>query len=405
MRSVLLCLFIAVSFNCYGQWDASYKMPNKPARIPFDYINDFIVVNITIKGFPLKFILDTGAENTIILKKEIADLFGIEYTRRIQIMGADLSQELYAQSLINVPIKFDEEYRLRTNLIVLEEDFLEIDGIVGTQIHGILGSNILKNFTLEIDYRSQYLTLISPGDFTPPTKGYSSLPMGLQKNKPYLITPIVLDNKDTIEATLLLDTGASLGTLLYITDNNQIDIPENFVSGTLGMGLGGSLMGYLGRLNHLTIGDYEFNQLISNFQKIDHADSILFDHEKDGLIGNIILKRFDLIFDYSENTLYLKPNRNFKKKIRYDKSGLILIKDGPYLENIRVLNVISGSPADNAGIQPGDEVSKYGIWPVSWVSYQLLLRRLSGKVGKKINLTILRDDEKKRVTFKLRDLI
>ncbi len=388
-----------------AQWDTTYRTPIKPVKIPFDYINDFIVIDVKIRGFPLKFIVDTGAENTIILKKDIADLFGIEYARRIQIMGADMSAELYALSQIQVPIMIEDKYRLKTNLIVLEEDFLELDGIVGLQVHGILGASVLKNFTVELDYRAQYMTWHQPQTYTPPSKGYDRLDLGIQRNKPYIQSLLRLNSGDSVDAKLLLDSGASLSALLYATEKNQITIPEEYVSGSLGIGLGGSLMGYLGRVDQLMFGDYEFNQLISNFQKVENVDSIFVEQEKDGLIGNIILKRFDLIIDYSRNALYIKPNRNFKKKIRYDKSGLVLIKDGPYLENVKVLNVITDSPAAEAGILPGDRILKYRFWPISWVSYERLLKRLSARQGKTIKMTLERGDERFRVQFDLRDLI
>ncbi|HOY18537.1 MAG TPA: hypothetical protein PLC89_14620, partial [Haliscomenobacter sp.] len=40
--------------------------------IPFDYENNFIVIKLMFNDiFPLKFIFDTGAENTILTKREI----------------------------------------------------------------------------------------------------------------------------------------------------------------------------------------------------------------------------------------------------------------------------------------------------------------------------------------------
>ena len=44
----------------------------KKVEIPFERQGNFIIVKVTFEGlFPLRFILDTGAEHTILTKKEL----------------------------------------------------------------------------------------------------------------------------------------------------------------------------------------------------------------------------------------------------------------------------------------------------------------------------------------------
>jgi hypothetical protein len=61
-------------------------------EIPFQYINGFIIVDIVFqKVMPLKFILDTGAGHTILLKREYAEILKIPYQKKIKLLGADMS--------------------------------------------------------------------------------------------------------------------------------------------------------------------------------------------------------------------------------------------------------------------------------------------------------------------------
>lgn len=69
----------------------------KQIDIPFQYTNHFILLKLLFqKSFPLSFIFDTGAEHTLLLKKEYADILSMNYDRRIKLIGADQSEEMYA---------------------------------------------------------------------------------------------------------------------------------------------------------------------------------------------------------------------------------------------------------------------------------------------------------------------
>ncbi len=56
------------------------------------------------KAFPLNFIFDTGAEHTLLLKKEYSDILQSKYDRRIKLIGADQSEEMYALITRGVPM-------------------------------------------------------------------------------------------------------------------------------------------------------------------------------------------------------------------------------------------------------------------------------------------------------------
>ena len=59
----------------------------KKVEIPFERQDNFIIVKVMFEKFlPLRFIVDTGAEHTILTKKEVATLLQIPFERTITLM-------------------------------------------------------------------------------------------------------------------------------------------------------------------------------------------------------------------------------------------------------------------------------------------------------------------------------
>lgn len=400
---VTLCIVSAGSLISQEQY--LLRDATRPLRIPFDYYNNFIVINVNFEGLPLRFIVDTGAEHTILLQKEISDLLRIEYDRRVRLMGADLSEELYGYTISGASIKIGDGGNILTNIVVLEDNFLNLNNLIGLDIHGILGSNVLKHFITEFDFRRNDITLSKHEHFRGVPGKYDTIPLTIYRNKPYVKSQLTLSGGEIIEANLLMDTGATLALLLYESDRNKIEIPAQYITGNLGLGLGGNILGFMGRIEQMQLGDYTFENIVSNFQRIGEMDSVLIQQDRHGILGNVILSKFTLIIDYQKAELYVKPNRNFKKKIRYDKSGLVLVYAGDNLNTLMVVDVIEGSPAYEAGLKPGDRILKFRGWPAKFFTMQGISKRLSAKVGKKVSLLVLRNEEKEKFSFQLRDLI
>lgn len=410
LKKIWMCfLFIAVVVGTpYDSYSQNYRFLNgrQPyVHIPFEFLNNFIVINLRVNGLPLRFVLDTGAEHSILFHTEIAQALGLEMGRRVRVMGADLSSEIYAYVTTGVTFILEDQCQINTSMLILEENFLEMEQLIGLPIAGVLGSSNLRHFVVQIDYIKSILSLYDPGYFQLP-HGFQSINIEIEKSKPYIHTYVKVKNRDKKQAKLLIDTGASLAALFYATESNQIALPDTLISGVLGIGLGGRLRGFMGAIDKLDFGPFSFQHFLCSFQKLENQDSLLYQHNKDGLIGNAILSRFTVLIDYKQKKLHLKTNRYFKKKITYDRSGLMLISTGPNLNRIKVLDLIAGSPADLAGIKPGDEITHYRGIPINFIGFDKLLRKLSGPVGKKIKLSIKSENNrKKRIQFFLRDLL
>lgn len=380
---------------------------NEELVLPFEYKNGFILVSIQYNNFlPLKFILDTGAEHTILFKRELNDLFGLPYDQRVEIIGSDLSEILYAYISRNVPIKLKDKLTVLRDVIILEEDKMRLDEVTGIPIDGIIGAGFFRNLIVRFDFKKKNIHFYHPDKYDSSTlMEYTSFDIEIINRKPYILCDTHINEQDSFTLKYLIDTGASLPLLVHFRKENDTLLPSNVITGNLAMGLGGNLRGYVGKITRFQLGDYNFNNTISYFQEVKNNESFPdFVMHREGIIGTGFLSRFDLVLDYFNEKLYLKPNKNFKKAFKYDRSGLILFAFGPGLDKFYVKGVINNSPAALAGIKEGDIITRVGIWSSSFFTLEKLTKKLSGKEGKMIKLTIDRGDLKLKKRFRLKEL-
>lgn len=409
-KTILFFVLLTLAGQSYGQQDLiTMARANGKVEIPFEYVNNFIIVNIVFNRiFPLKFIFDTGAENTILTRKEITDLLSINYQRKIKIYGSDLQTELTGYVAPGISLNFGEHLRIASQaVLVMEEDYFRFEEYAGVEVHGILGADILRRFVIHIDYRRRRITFQDPSRFTPPRRNFQTIPTEFSRHKPYFNLSYSLRPGEDQPVKLLMDTGASLALLVYTHSDSLLQLPSGLIRTNIGRGLGGSLEGYMGRTARLEIGDMEMYNIVTSFQDI--ADQYVVDstflNNRNGIVGNVILKRLQIIIDYVREDVYITPNRDFRKAFQFDRSGISLIAGGEQLNKFVVLNVIDGSPADEVDIRKGDEVRIVNGVPATLRGLENIVRILQRKPGKTVKLVIRRGEERLVKTITLRDLI
>ncbi len=377
----------------------------KKVEIPFHYHHNFIILDVHLFGLiPAQLIFDTGAEHIILFKREYTDVLGVPYDRRIPIMGSDLSREIYALILRNGLIEIDGLPARPHDMLVLEENYFNLDEMIGIPIAGLIGGGFFKNFVVNIDYKRHKLVLYDPYEFTVP-KDFVSLPLQIKTNKPYLNADAVLMDGTVVQVDLLLDTGSGVPLLLHNNSSPQLHLPQSYIRGKLGMGLGGFLEGFIGRISTLNVGEIKFPFVLTSFQDIDSSWLADRDKFRNGLLGNQLLSRFNLYIDYVRAIMYLKPTKLAQKPFDMDRSGLIILAYGAEFNQFVVRDVAPMSPAEEAGIKSGDVLVKFQGLPAHLYTLDGLNSILQKKVGKTIHLVIRREREVIRKSLILRDLI
>ncbi len=294
-------------------------------------------------------------------------------------------------------------YKVRSDLLVLEEDYLRMEESIGFRVDGILGANLFRHFVLAVNNRKGRIKLIEVEHFKPPQR-YEQINISVSKNKPYIDGRTQI-REDTLTVKLLIDTGAGLPLLLYTRSADELTLPPKTIRGTLGIGLGGQLEGYVGRVNHFSFGTFEFNDIVASFQDVE-LDSLEFaDLQRHGIMGNVVMSRFQYIIDYPHEMLYMLGRSRLTRKFRFDRSGLQIAATGKNLKDFVIQRVIADSPADQAGLLAGDVIVKLLGIPASFYSLPSVTNLLSRRTGKRISVTIDREGDKLRHAFKLREIV
>lgn len=406
------CLTLGLSLHCVGvsaqptNTPSILEMPGNVVRVPFTYENGFLVIDLMFERIlPLRFILDTGSEYTILTQKAISDLLKLPYDREYQMIGSDMQTIIKALLIRDISMEIKRMNLLHRDILVTVEDYFQINYFTGSPIHGILGADILHHFVMRINYERHYVEFIKPGSFQP-KEDYAEIPLTLHRNKPYLsLSTRIHENTPSTAFKYLLDTGAALPLLLLTNSHPAISLPANVVQGILGVGLGGFLTGAKGRIQQVHMGPFPMNNLVGSFQDISLYPDTTHLQGRQGILGNLVLDRFDLVLDYPGERMLIRPNDDYADPFPIDRSGLFLISSGFDLNTIMVQEVIPGSPAFFADIRPGDIIKSYRRWPVSFFGLDGLTKRFRMEEGKRIHLTIARGRNRLHRSFLLKDYI
>jgi len=372
------------------------------AVIPFEIHNNLIVIPVILNdALPLKFILDTGVRTAILTDRTISDLINLAYSRTLSIYGIGGEKIVDAQIANNVTLELPGIRGKGHALFILEEDLLQLRNFLGTEIHGILGYELLSRFIVKINFSRQRITVYDPEVFKAP-KRYRQLKMDIQDTKPYISVPLTIDGKDSINARLMIDTGASHTLMLLNNEYLSFKIPENNVESNLGRGLGGPILGRVARIKGMSIDGYELKDPIVTFPyKENYPDSMTFKY-RNGSIGGALLSRFNVIFDYHSGILYLKKNSRFKKPINYNLSGLVVKADGIRLKEFIIEEVREDSPGYAAGLKRGDIILAVNDRPTKDMVLDNIVGYFNSKVNRHIRLTVLREGKRITASFKLK---
>lgn len=409
IRLFLLCvLFLSASLPAYSQaLGFSLADGRKRVEIPIEIYNNLVVVPVVLNGaLPLKFILDTGVRTAILTQKTFTDILNLAYSRKYTISGPGGEHMIDAYITNNVSLELPGVTGRGHALLVLGEDYLELRNYLGTDVHGILGYELFSRFIIEIDYEKKVLTLYQPKRFHK-RRSYQSIPIRIEDTKPYIATAVILADGTQLTAKLLVDSGASHGLMLEPSSDSRIEVPDSTVSSIIGRGLGGEIMGKVGRIKSLRLGKYEVDGVIANFPDPNsYFDSLkLGSTKRNGAIGGEVLSRFTTIFNFPKEEMYIKKNSSFKKKFHYNLSGLTVKAKGSRLNVFEVTSVREKSVADIAGLLAGDLVMSINGIQTHTLDLNTIQGFFNNKPGKKINVVVDRKGQQLKFSFSLADQI
>src|SRR5690606_4187027 len=114
-------------------------------------------------------------------------------------------------------------------------------------------------------------------------------------------------------------------------------------------GLGGKKLMELSVMKKVSIGPYTFSKVPVNI--LDDEYNALSYPFVGGVVGNDILRRFNVIINYPKREFHLLPNSHYKDHFDYSYTGMNMY----YFDGLIYADeIIENSPADKGGLKKDD---------------------------------------------------
>ncbi|HVW94498.1 MAG TPA: aspartyl protease family protein [Mucilaginibacter sp.] len=371
----------------------------KHVTVPFKMIRDMIVIRLKInnKG-PFNFILDTGVGLMVITDPKLVDSIDIPNKRTLRIKGIGDGDafEAYVTSALNIQIPGLKSYDVAA--AILKTDHFGLSNYAGLPIHGLLGYEFFNNLAVKINFSDSTLSVSRPIDAKLFRKG-TKLHMSVEERKPYIRAKITFPDGRKVDDKLVLDLGAghalSLENIIA-----KSGLPSKFIQANLGVGLTGPVNGFLSRVKELDLARFKIKDVITSFPQGDQFKRLSV--KRDGNLGIGILKRFEIVIDYPDSAIYLKPGPNFSRPFEHDMSGMEYYTAGDDLNRIVISRVEPGSPADEIGLEKDDEILAINLKPVNTMSIEQIDAIFKSQNDRSLLLEVYHDGKKDEVVLTLK---
>lgn len=378
----------------YGRAQFKLEKLSNAETFEFRFIKNLIVIPLFIndKG-PFNFVLDTGVGIFLITDPGLVDSLKLPRTlRKIKVIGFGEGKELEASVSGHLDVAVSTTITGSLPAAILKEDAFDLSSYTGIPIHGLIGYEFFNSFTVRLNYIDKIIKVYRPEARYILRRG-KALPIIVEAGKPYINVELSL-GKTLSWVKLIIDTGAGHPLWLESIEGEPVHVPEKNIRANLGVGLSGTIDGAMGRLKLLKLGKFELKEVVAAFPDYDDVGSKVFG-DRNGNMGNAVLKKFEVIFDYQKNLLWLRPNYDYKRPFEHDMSGLELIYHPPDYNRLFIGRVEPGSAGDLIGLELNDEIVDINFrrakdWHIDEI-YQLFRSRPE----KGILMTVLPRGEKK----------
>lgn len=334
----------------------NFKTHRKSETTSFQLIRNLIIIPVFIneKG-PFNFVLDTGVGLFLITDPELVASIDTTAARTIKINGIGEGNEMSASICNTAKIELGSSILGQMPVAVLKEDPFNLSAFLGMPIHGLIGYELFSSFIVRINYITKSITYYKPETAYIPRKG-TKVPISIEDRKPYVEAQAEFfkGSKETVK--LIIDTGAGHPLSLETRSGIPYTVPQNNIAANLGVGLSGLINGFISRIPALQIDKFQLSNVICAFPDYGSVAAKISNLSRNGNLGNNILKRFNVVFDYGREAMYLKPNYQFNEAFEHDMSGMELTTDGKEYEAYIISRVESGSAAELAGLKRGDRI-------------------------------------------------
>lgn len=331
-------------------FDGLYKVDRNAqvkqvASIPFQMIENGIAIKIKLNKADREFLMlfDTGADG-MALNPDSAYKAGVVVTKTksASVVGGSQQVQYSADNTIHI----GDQVLKNQGLVIFPKN-----GVYD----GLFGANLLRNYITSVNFDTMTIDLYNFGNFTYWGKA-KPLVFDYKSGLPVVKMNLTFEDKKTVEGSFTFDTGAGYDLIAYGPFNHKNDLEASlkteYTSVNYSLGKQTKIVG--GAIPNVAINGNNFPDVTIALQEYEEANKNW--AFADGSLGIDLIKRFNFTMDVLHKTVYLEPNKNFKRKSSFYFAGLELEFDEN--ENILVKRILDQQNKDLQQVKIGAKVTQ-----------------------------------------------
>ena len=350
----------------------------KPAVMPLEPIGTAVLVDVEIDGHgPYRFALDSGSSDVI--DSGLARELGLPVAGAFHGRGA--GERPVDVGLTRVASLGVGDLTLRDQLLrVVPLDF-DLNG-AKPAYRGLIGFELFDRLIVRLDHELKQLTLSEPAGWRYGGDG-KLLPFRFHGRVPVADGVI-----DLVPGRFTLDTGQGNSLTLYRPFLESAGIvnkyPPKFTT-VVAVGVGGTITAGVARAHLLKLGPVEVAGPVVYLSQ--QRAGAFADPNLAGNVGEGVFERFNVTFDYGRRQAFFERTPHYDDG---DSLRLLTLKRDPE-GGLRVLGVLPGGAAAEAGVRVGDLIELIDGAEARYLDYWPLRRFFSRPAGTRLRLRIRRD--------------
>ncbi len=373
--------------------EVEQQKPLPEGAIAFDYSNHLYFDVVLRDSVAARMIFDTGNTNILIDNKLFKEYFAPSETlQRTIIQGTGNSLEAVYRDTSDWRYSIGEYNQTEQGAIIMD-----LQKIIGNEADGMFGMEFMRGRKVEFNYADGYM-LILPQE-AQPAEGYTCVKCKwLDNRQARMVMPISLKINETVsfDGNFLVDIGSSgsislNSSLVAKLKLNRVltDVRKKIYDTG---GVGGSRTDYIFTAEGISVAGCELKDVVTDFS--GNTQGMMANDSFDGLVGNALFERFDVIFDFAKCEIWLRPNKNFNTSVNFD-SGMTLT---PQEDGWVVNGLVEGGNAHRAGVRRGDKIIAINGLAREKVSLKELKRM--NRSAEDWKIVVKRDNTTTEITFK-----
>ena len=317
---------------------------NSTGWIPFEFFNnDQIFIPATVNGHEVTFILDSGADITI-LDKATASMIGAKLSGAMPVGGTGGQSTMQLTPNVEVHVGELELHGITAGVI----DLSAMAGQLGHPLPMILGKEVFNQLIVDLDFPNRRIAFHDREHFAVPP---GAVRVALGRHGENRTVPVSVEGREAVDFDF--DLGSNSPVIIYPHYRDSVQLLEGRRrSQGLSAGVGGMFRPTCATLESIAIGGQRIVNVPADFP--EPANSALNSDRMGGNIGLPVFSRFRLLTDYVANAVWLEgAAKVLAQPFPKNRAGVIALHAG---DRLKVLMVAPRSPAEQGGWKEGMEI-------------------------------------------------